>query len=90
MQNLNLQPNTYLLLTILLEHAKFFSDFHKDSEKAFVQMRKHFAWYIQTITKNVESTSDNVEFFIKMKELKTKLMQVNSYEEVKELILSNS
>ncbi len=70
------------VLAVLLEHAKLFDELNNYSEKAFVQMRKHFAWYINTITKMQGTNNNNVKFFLKMKDLKTKLMQVSSSKQV--------
>lgn len=70
------------VLAVLLEHAKLFDQLNNNSEKAFVQMRKHFAWYINTITKMQGANNNDVEFFLKMKDLKMRLMQVSSSKQV--------
>jgi len=58
-------------INVIVEHTNLFTKRNPDP-KAFVQMRKHFGWYIKG--------------FDGAKEARTKLMTANSLEEVKQIL----
>lgn len=55
-------------LKVMIEHARIFDDLHEGSDRAFVQMRKHFGWYVKNF--------DNA------KELRSKLVRVRTYKDL--------
>jgi tRNA-dihydrouridine synthase B len=62
------------LLSIMLEHTKLFIKYNSEPSQ-FVQMRKHFGWYVKG--------------FDGAKEMREKLMLAKSLEEVERIVLVN-
>lgn len=73
--------NISLWRKVMLEHAEIFVKFNPD-KRAFVQMRKHLGWY----AKNLQAQLPNES----IKELKMKLVRVESMEELRDILNNQS
>lgn len=69
--------NISLWRKVMLEHAEIFVKFNPD-KRAFVQMRKHLGWYAKNMQAELKGES--------IKELKMKLVRVESMEELKKVV----